>query len=362
MSVALITGITGQDGSHLADLLIKKGYEVHGIIRRASSFNTGRIEHIYQDPHDEDVRLHLHHGDLTDGSQVAHLLREVRPDEVYNLAAQSHVAVSFMQPEYTGDVDGLGVVRILETIRDNGIDTRFYQAGTSEMFGDAPAPQSLETGFRPRSPYAAAKVYAHWMVRNYREAYGMYASNGILFNHEGERRGPTFVTRKITRAVAAIVAGRQDALYLGNLDALRDWGYAPDYVEAMWKILQQDTPSDYVVATGETHSVREFVATAFAHVGLDWTEFTHIDPAYYRPTEVDHLCGDAEESYERLDWRPTTRFSRLVELMVEHDLAEHRFTLATGRDRVAGRFTPAQQVEIGAELDLDPSHGPQPPQ
>jgi GDPmannose 4,6-dehydratase len=361
MPVALITGITGQDGSYLADLLHEKGYEVHGIIRRTSSFNTGRIDHLYQDRHEDDVRLRLHYGDLTDGSQIARLLRDVRPDEVYNLAAQSHVAVSFLQPEYTGDVDALGVVRLLEAIRDSGVDTRLYQAGTSEMFGDAPAPQSLESPFRPRSPYAAAKVYAHWMIRNYREAYGMYAVNGILFNHEGERRGPTFVTRKITRAVAGIVAGNQQDLFLGNLDAKRDWGHAADYVRAMWLMLQQDTPDDYLVATGETHSVREFCARAFLHVGLDWAAFTQIDPSYYRPTEVEHLHGDPASTMDKLGWQPTVGFDELIRRMVENDLAEHRMTLSSARERVAARFRPEQRGAPGGDLGLDPTRGPQPP-
>jgi GDPmannose 4,6-dehydratase len=361
MPVALITGITGQDGSYLADLLHGKGYEVHGIVRRSSSFNTKRIDHLYQDRHEENVRLRLHYGDLSDGSQIARLLRDIRPDEVYNLGAQSHVAVSFIQPEYTGDVDGLGVVRILEAIRDTGVDTRLYQAGTSEMFGDAPPPQSLDSPFRPRSPYAAAKVYAHWMVRNYREAYGIYGVNGILFNHEGERRGPTFVTRKITRAVAAIVAGNQQRLFLGNLDAMRDWGHAADYVRAMWLTLQQDEPDDYLVATGETHSVREFAARAFLHAGLDWAAFTSIDPEYYRPTEVEHLHGDPASTMEKLGWRPTVHFDELVRRMVEHDLAEHRMTLSSARERVAARFSVDQRAEPGTDPDLDPARGPQPP-
>jgi GDPmannose 4,6-dehydratase len=340
---ALITGITGQDGSHLADLLIEKGYEVHGIIRRASSFNTGRIDHLYRDPHDPDARMRLHYGDLTDGSQIARVIRTVRPDEIYNLGAQSHVAVSFHQPEYTGDVDGLGVVRLLEAIRDADIVVRLYQAGTSEMFGDSPPPQSEATAFRPRSPYAAAKVYAHWLVANYREAYGLHASNGILFNHEGERRGETFVTRKITRAVAHIVAGRQDHLYLGNLDASRDWGYARDFVKAIWLMLQQDTPDDYVIGTGEAHTVREFCDRAFRLVGLDWGAFTRVDPAYFRPTEVESLCADPERAGARLGWKPETSFDQLVTLMVEHDLSQVGLDLDSARERTAG-FTPAQRV------------------
>lgn len=320
MPTAIVTGITGQDGSYLAELLLEKGYEVHGLIRRASTFNTDRIDHIYQDPHEKDVRLRLHYGDLTDGSQLARLIRTVEPDEIYNLAAQSHVAVSFQQPEYTGDVDGLGVVRILEAIRDAGVETRLYQACTSEMFGDAPPPQREDTPFRPRSPYAAAKVYGYWVTRNYREAYGMFAVNGILFNHEGERRGETFVTRKITRAVARIVAGMDDALYLGNLDARRDWGHARDYVRAMWMMMQADEPVDYVIGTGETHSVREFCDYAFSHVGLDWEDWVRIDPAYYRPTEVEHLHADPTRAMNELGWKPGVSFTELVHGMVEHDL------------------------------------------
>ncbi len=336
---ALITGITGQDGSYLAELLLEKDYEVHGIIRRSSSFNTGRIDHIYQDPHEPDVKLHLHYGDLTDGSQVARLIRIVEPDEIYNLGAQSHVAVSFQQPEYTGDVDGLGVLRLLEPIRKSGIPTRYYQAGTSEMFGDAPPPQSLGSRFRPRSPYAAAKAYAFWMTANYREAYDLFAVNGILFNHESPRRGETFVTRKITRAVARIVAGRQEHLYLGNLDAKRDWGHAKDYVEAMWLMLQQDEPGDYLVGTGETHSVREFCERAFSLVGLDWEPFVKVDPAYFRPTEVEHLHADPADTFERLGWRPSHSFDELVVDMVEADLAAAGLgDLDEARAVVAERF------------------------
>jgi GDPmannose 4,6-dehydratase len=335
---ALITGITGQDGSYLAELLLASGYEVHGIIRRSSSFNTDRIDHIYQDPHEADVRLHLHYGDMTDGSQIARLLRTVEPDEVYNLAAQSHVAVSFNQPEYTGDVDGLGAIRILEAIRDTGIRTRFYQAGTSEMFGDAPAPQSESTPFRPRSPYAAAKLYAYWVTRNYREAYGIFAANGILFNHEGERRGETFVTRKITRAVARIVAGRDRNVFLGNLDARRDWGHAKDYVRAMWLMLQRDEPADYVIGTGEAHTVREFAALAFAHVGLQWEPFVEFDPAYLRPTEVEHLQADPSRARVELGWSPEITFEQLVHRMVESDLAENGLSLERARDLAHARF------------------------
>ena len=337
MKRALITGITGQDGSHLTELLLEKGYEVHGIIRRASSFNTHRIDHLYRDPHETDVRMFLHYGDLTDGSQIARVIRTIEPDEIYNLGAQSHVAVSFHQPEYTGDVDGLGVIRLLEAIRDAHIETKLYQAGTSEMFGDAPPPQSEGTEFRPRSPYAAAKVYAHWMVANYREAYGLFACNGILFNHEGERRGETFVTRKITRALARIVAGEQDRLYIGNLDAVRDWGYAKDYVRAMWLMLQADQPDDYVVGTGEGHSVREFCEAAFAHVGLDWEPLVTVDPSYFRPTEVEYLQSDPTKAREKLGWRPSTSFEQLVKLMVEHDLAEVGLDLESARAAAARR-------------------------
>jgi GDPmannose 4,6-dehydratase len=341
---ALITGITGQDGSYLTEMLLRKGYEVHGIIRRASTFNTHRIDHLYQDPHESDVHLHLHYGDLTDGSQIARMIRSVRPDEIYNLAAQSHVAVSFQQAEYTGDVDGLGTVRILEAIRDSGVDTRFYQAGTSEMFGDASPPQSEDTPFQPRSPYAAAKVYSYWITRNYREAYKMFAVCGILFNHEGPRRGETFVTRKITRAVANIVAGRQQELFLGNLDAMRDWGHARDYVEAMWLMLQQDTPRDYVIGTGETHSVRTFVARAFAHVGLDWEAFVRIDPAYFRPTEVEHLHADPSRAREELGWKPRVTFDELVSEMVEADLDDRGLDIDAARAVVAERFGDDQRV------------------
>jgi GDPmannose 4,6-dehydratase len=340
---ALITGITGQDGSYLAELLIGKGYKVHGVIRRSSTFNTDRIDHLYQDPHEADVRMRLHFGDLTDGSQIARLIRTVRPDEIYNLAAQSHVAVSFQQPEYTGDVDGLGVVRLLEAIRESGVDTRLYQAGTSEMFGDAEPPQSLASSFRPRSPYAAAKLYAYHLVRNYREAYGMFAVTGVLFNHESPRRGETFVTRKITRAVAGIVAGAQELLYLGNLDAKRDWGHARDYVHAMWLMLQQDRPRDYVVGTGQTRSVREFAERAFARVGLDWQAFVRIDPAYYRPTEVEHLHADPSETTAVLGWKPETNFESLVDEMVDADLGQQGLALDEARARVAERFDEEQR-------------------
>ena len=339
MKRALITGITGQDGSYLAEMLLEKGYEVHGIIRRASTFNTDRIDHIYQDPHESEVRLHLHYGDLTDGSQIARLIRTVEPAEIYNLAAQSHVAVSFQQPEYTGDVDALGVIRLLEAIRESGVETRLYQAGTSEMFGSASPPQNEETLFEPRSPYAAAKIYAYHLVKNYRDAYGLFAVTGILFNHEGPRRGETFVTRKITRAVARIVAGLDDAVYLGNLDAVRDWGHAKDYVGAMWLMLQQPEPRDYVIGTGETHTVREFAAAAFGIVGLNWEPFTRIDPAYYRPTEVEHLHADPSRARDELGWKPEHTFDELVEEMVTHDLMLVGLNgLDEARARVAERF------------------------
>ena len=338
MTTALITGITGQDGSHLADLLTEKGYEVHGIIRRASTFNTHRIDHLYKDPHEPDARMLLHYGDLTDGSQIARAIAAIKPDEIYNLGAQSHVAVSFQQPEYTGNADGLGVVRLLEAIRDAEVDVRLYQAGTSEMFGDSPPPQSEDSEFRPRSPYAAAKVYAHWLVANYREAYGIFACNGILFNHEGERRGETFVTRKITRALARIVAGEQSHIYLGNLDASRDWGYAKDYVKAMWLMLQQDSPDDYVVGTGESHTVREFCERAFAVVGLDYAPFVKIDPAYFRPTEVEYLQADSSKAHSLLGWKPETSFVELVTLMVEHDLRAQHLEMDRAREMAADRF------------------------
>ena len=320
MRKALITGITGQDGSYLAEFLLSKGYEVHGIIRRASTFNTGRIDHLLQDFHESDVRLFLHYGDLADLGQLSNLIYNIKPDEIYHLGAQSHVKVSFEIPEYTGDITGLGTTRILEAIRRSQIKTRFYQASSSEMFGDAPPPQNEETPFRPRSPYAAAKVYAYWMAANYREGYGLYACNGILFNHESPRRGETFVTRKITRALANILAGKQKKLYLGNLSAKRDWGYAPEYVEAMWLILQQDHPDDYVIGTGEAHSVEEFVQEAFSYANLDWQEYVEIDPRYFRPTEVESLLADAAKAREKLGWEPKIGFKELVRIMVDADM------------------------------------------
>lgn len=324
MKKALITGITGQDGSYLAELLLQKGYEVHGIIRRASTFNTDRIDHLYKDPHDPEARLFLHYGDLTDGTGLRRILEKVQPDEVYNLGAQSHVKVSFEQPEYTADVVATGTLRLLEALRDyikvSGKEVRIYQAGSSEMFGASPPPQNEKTPFYPRSPYAAAKVAAYWYAVNYREAYGMFICNGILFNHESPRRGETFVTRKITRAVGRIKMGLQEKLYLGNLEAKRDWGYAGDYVEAMWLMLQQSEPDDYVVATGESHSVREFLEEAFGYVGLDWRRYVEVDPRYFRPTEVDHLQGDATKARAKLGWRPKVSFKELVRMMVDHDL------------------------------------------
>jgi len=320
---ALITGITGQDGSYLAELLLAKGYEVHGLIRRSSSFSTGRIDHIYRDPHQPNVPLHLYYGDLADSSSLINSLNRIKPDEVYNLGAQSHVKVSFEMPEFTADTTGMGTLRLLEAIRYADWPIRFYQAGSSEMFGKvAESPQSETTPFYPRSPYAVSKVFAHWMTIQYREAYGIYAVNGILFNHESPRRGGTFVTRKITRGIAAILAGREQKLYLGNIDARRDWGYAAEYVEAMWLMLQQPEPDDYVVATGKMHSVREFLELAFSQVGRDWQDFVEIDERYFRPTEVDELRGDASKAHQRLGWRAKTDLPTLVKLMVEADLRE----------------------------------------
>ncbi|MGA9370890.1 MAG: GDP-mannose 4,6-dehydratase [Solirubrobacterales bacterium] len=329
---ALITGISGQDGSYLAELLLEKDYEVHGIVRRSSSFNTDRIDHLYHDPHESGVRLFTHYGDLTDGTALVKLLYELQPDEIYHLGAQSHVRVSFEIPEYTFDVTGAGTVRLLEAIREAGVTPRFYQASSSEMFGAAPPPQHEGTAFHPRSPYGVAKVAAYWATVNYREAYDMFAVNGILFNHESPRRGETFVTRKITRAVARIAAGMQEKLYLGNLDAQRDWGYAPDYVEAMWLMLQADQPEDFVIATGETHSVREAAEIAFARADLDPREHLEIDPKYYRPSEVDVLLGDATKAREKLGWAPKVRFKELVELMVDADVAALQ-------DQLAGKVT-----------------------
>ena len=320
MKKALIIGITGQDGSYLAELLISKGYEVHGIVRRSSSFNTERIDHLYQDRHDEAPKLFLHYGDLSDGSRLVSLIGDLKPDEIYNLGAQSHVRVSFDEPEYTGDVTGLGTARVLEAVRLAAPGSRYYQASSSEMFGATPPPQNESTPFYPRSPYGAAKVYAYWMTKNYREAYGSFAVNGILFNHESPRRGATFVTRKITRAVARIKAGAQSKLYLGNLDAVRDWGYAPEYVEGMWRMLQHETPMDFVLATGQAATIREFLTTSFAHADLDWQEFVEFDPRYLRPTEVDSLIGDASKAHTELGWSAKTHSTELAKLMVDADI------------------------------------------
>jgi len=339
MPRALITGITGQDGSYLAEVLLAKGYEVHGIVRRASTFNTERLDHLYADPHETNPGFFLHYGDLTDGASLRRIIRAVLPDEIYNLGAQSHVRVSFDQPEYTVDAIGVGTLRLLEAVRDEQIAAdrriRVYQAGSSEMFGAAPAPQSERTPFYPRSPYAVSKLAAHWFTVNFREAYGIFACNGILFNHESPRRGETFVTRKVTRAVGRIRLGLQQKLYLGNLDAKRDWGFAGDYVEAMWRMLQQDEPDDFVIATGETHSVREFVELAFGHVGLDWSEYVEFDARYLRPTEVELLLGDATKARTDLGWRPTIGFDELVRTMVDADLllAEREQSLATSGQR-----------------------------
>lgn len=320
MTRALITGITGQDGSYLAELLLSEGYEVHGMMRKASTFNTDRIDHIYQDPHLPRAELFLHYGDLSTSEQLTNLIYNVDPDEVYHLAAQSHVRVSFDLPVYTGIVTGLGTARILEAIRRSGSQARFYQASSSELFGSAAPPQSEETPFQPRSPYAISKLYGYWMTVNHREAYGLYAVNGILFNHESPRRGETFVTRKITRAAARILAGRQDKLYLGNLDARRDWGYAPEYVEAMWRMMRLEQPQDYVIATGESHTVREFLEEVFTYAGLDWEAYVEIDPRYFRPTEVDYLQGDASKARRELGWEPKITFRELARIMLDADM------------------------------------------
>ncbi len=317
---AFITGITGQDGSYLTEFLLGKGYEVHGLIRRSSSFNTGRIDHIYEDPHAPNPKLKLHYGDLTDGVNLTNLIREIEPHEVYNLGAQSHVQVSFTMPQYTGQVDAIGAVALLESIRAAGVDTRFYQASTSELFGSTPPPQNEDSIFRPRSPYAAAKLMAYWCTVNYREGYGLHATNGILFNHESPRRGETFVTRKITRAVAKISQGSKEKLYLGNLNAVRDWGYAKEYVESMWHMLQQDEPDDYVVATGIGATVKDFCEVAFARVGLNWQDHVEIDERYVRPTEVDALIGDPSKATKKLGWKATTNWRGLAELMVDADV------------------------------------------
>ena len=360
---ALITGITGQDGSYLAELLLEKGYEVHGVIRRSSSFNTGRIDHLYQDPHEPDSRLFLHYGDLNDGSVLNRLLREIEPQEVYNLGAQSHVRTSFDLPEYTADVTGLGAVRLLEAMRETGITPRFYQASSSELFGKVvEVPQRETTPFYPRSPYGCAKAYAFHITRNYREAYGFFAVNGILFNHESPRRGETFVTRKVTRAAARIKLGRQDALYLGNLDARRDWGYAPEYVEAMWLMLQAEEPDDYVIATGETHSVRDLLDEAFGLLELDWTEYVKIDPRYCRPAEVDLLVGDPTKANQKLGWRAQVTFRELVRIMSESDLQlasrdmdgqRHMAVPTADRARSVGR---TRQTDVDEAVRVETSH------
>ena len=320
MKKAFITGVNGQDGSYLAELLLSKGYEVHGLIRRSSSFNTQRVEHIYHDPHESGVRFLMHYGDLSDSGSLINLIRELEPDEIYHLGAQSHVKVSFEVPEYTADATGMGAIRMLEAIRASGVRTRFYQASSSEMYGSAPPPQSESTPFHPRSPYGVSKVFAYWSTVNYREAYDLFACNGILFNHESERRGETFVSRKITRAATRIKQGLQSKIYLGNLDAQRDWGYARDYVEAMWLMMQADRADDYVIATGETHSVRDFLDEAFGCLDLDWKEHLEIDPRYYRPAEVDVLQGDASKARRELGWNPRVHFKELVRLMIDHDM------------------------------------------
>jgi len=320
MKKALITGITGQDGSYLAELLLSKGYEVHGIIRRSSTFNTRRIDHIYVDPHDPNAKFFLHYGDLSDSEQITNMIYNIKPDEVYHLGAQSHVRVSFDSPEYTGNVTALGTTRLIEAIRRSGNEVKFYQASSSEMFGSSPPPQSEETPFRPRSPYACAKVYAYWMTKNYREGYNMFACNGILFNHESPRRGETFVTRKITRGITNIIAKKENYLYLGNLDAKRDWGYAPEYVECMWRMLQNEHPEDFVVGTGEAHSVREFLEETFSYAGLDVEEHVKIDPRYFRPTEVEELVADPRKAKEKLGWNPKIEFNDLVKTMVDADM------------------------------------------
>jgi GDPmannose 4,6-dehydratase len=321
MKRALITGITGQDGSYLAEFLLEKGYQVHGIIRRSSNFNTSRIDHIFNDPHEGKSNLVLHYGDLTDGPSLTNLIREIEPDEIYNLGAQSHVQVSFNLPQYTASVDGIGPLILLESVRASRLSTRFYQASTSELFGSTPPPQNEKSFFRPRSPYGAAKLMAYWSTVNYRDGFDIYATNGILFNHESPRRGETFVTRKISKAVAAIVSGKKQKLYLGNLDAVRDWGYAKEYVESMWLMLQQDNPSDYVVATGVGATVRDFARVAFAHVGLDWEKYVEIDEKYERPTEVDALIGDPSKAKSELGWSATTHWESLAQLMVDADIA-----------------------------------------
>ena len=343
----LITGITGQDGSYLAEFLLFKGYEVHGIVRRSSSFNRGRIDHLYQDPHIPDTRFFLHYGDLSDSGQLTNLIFNIKPDEIYNLGAQSHVRVSFDLPEYTGDITALGTTRLLESIRRSGINTRFYQASSSEMFGASPAPQNESTPFRPRSPYAASKVYAYWIVRNYREGYNLFTCNGILFNHESPRRGETFVTRKITRGIANILAKKDKKIYLGNIEAKRDWGYAPEYVEAMWLMLQQESPDDYVIGTGETYSVKEFLNEAFEYLNLDWQKYIKIDPKYFRPTEVENLKSDPTKAKKILNWSTKVSFKDLVKIMVDYDLESIGITSPGEGKRII--------QEKGLEWNKDPS-------
>lgn len=337
---AFITGITGQDGSYLAELLLSKGYEVHGLVRRSSTFNTSRIDHIYVDPHERGVQLFLHYGDLSDNEMITHIIYNIGPDEVYHLGAQSHVRVSFDTPEYTGNVTGLGTTRLLEAIRRCDTGIRFYQASSSEMFGSAPPPQNEETPFFPRSPYACAKLYAYWMTRNYREGYTLYAANGILFNHESPRRGETFVTRKITRGIARVLAGKEKYLYLGNLEAQRDWGFAPEYVECMWRVLQQEQPGDYVIGTGETHSVREFLDAAFTYAGLSVEDHVRIDPRYFRPTEVEVLIADPSRSATVLGWKPRVTFSGLVKIMVDADLRSAGITPPGDGEELQARVFP----------------------
>ncbi|TXS20037.1 GDP-mannose 4,6-dehydratase [Streptomyces sp. ms191] len=352
--VALITGITGQDGSYLAELLLSKGYLVHGLIRRSSSFSTGRIDHLYQDPHEPDTRLRLHYGDLADGTRVSTLLERIQPDEVYHLAAQSHVRVSFDEPEFTGSTTGLGTTRLLEAIRMTGLPCRFYQASSSEMYGVSPAPQSETTPFHPRSPYACAKVYAYWITRNYREAYGLHAVNGILFNHESPRRGETFVTRKIATAAARIARGEQRELHLGNLEARRDWGYAPEYVDAMWRMLQADEPDDYVVATGTSHSVLDFLTLCFEHAGLDWERHVRFDERYLRPTEVPDLIGDASKAERLLGWRASVHTPELARIMVDAELGRETAPVPGPAVTSGGTAHPVPSAPYGAGLPVPP--------
>ena len=355
---ALISGITGQDGSYLAEFLLRKGYEVHGLIRRASTFNTSRLDHLYQDPHGKDVRLILHYGDLSSGEQLTNLIYNLAPEEVYHLGAQSHVQVSFEMPEYTGNVTGLGTARLLEAIRRSGIRTRFYQASSSEMFGNAPAPQDEHAPFRPRSPLGAAKVFALWMARNYCEGYELFTSKGIMFNHESPRRGETFVTRKITRAIAHILCGKQKKLYLGNLDGRRDWGYALEYVEAMWKILQHDRADDFVIGTGESHTVRELVVEAFDYVGLDWEEFVEIDQKDKRPTEVDFLMANLSQAREKLDWQPRTNFHEPVRIMVDADMEAAGLTpIGAGYKILQSEFSECHHWEPAVSQLLNSKRG-----